>query len=220
MPKGTVAPGKVLPPAPPGTGKGESLSSVPMNGSTYFARLALAGGGPASGSPVPPSVSVPVPEPGAGTPESGSGSDTPESGVPVPGVPGPGSSSRQPGAASVRRKSEPHRTARCRVFDMKFSIGANLGRGDRDTGNSCLRKSCQDKQSYGVLTTRARALLEEFSLRATRGPGGRSGEGGDETAAGATRGGAGRRTRPRVRGVTTASRRARASMDTTSRVAD
>ena len=34
MPNGAAAPGKVLPPAPPGTGDGELLSSVPMNGST------------------------------------------------------------------------------------------------------------------------------------------------------------------------------------------
>src|SRR6185436_3765421 len=34
IPKGAAAPGKVLPPAPPGTGNGELLSSVPMKGST------------------------------------------------------------------------------------------------------------------------------------------------------------------------------------------
>src|SRR6185369_5987433 len=35
MPKGRTGPGTVLPPAPPGTGLGELLSSVPMNGLTY-----------------------------------------------------------------------------------------------------------------------------------------------------------------------------------------
>jgi hypothetical protein len=42
MPKGTVAPGKVLPPAPPPTGLGELLSSVPTNGLTYCVRFASA----------------------------------------------------------------------------------------------------------------------------------------------------------------------------------
>src|SRR4029453_15456004 len=36
MPKGRTGPGTVLPPAPPGTGLGELLSSVPMNGLTYW----------------------------------------------------------------------------------------------------------------------------------------------------------------------------------------
>src|SRR3954469_25458583 len=47
MPNGTVAPGNVLPPAPPPTGLGELLSSVPMNGLTYWVRdrtAAWAGG--------------------------------------------------------------------------------------------------------------------------------------------------------------------------------
>src|SRR3954465_10356171 len=47
MPNGTVAPGKVLPPAPPPTGLGELLSSVPMNGLTYWVRLRAALAGPA-----------------------------------------------------------------------------------------------------------------------------------------------------------------------------
>src|SRR4029453_11446310 len=34
MPKGRTGPGTVLPPAPPGTGLGELLSSLPMNGLT------------------------------------------------------------------------------------------------------------------------------------------------------------------------------------------
>ncbi len=34
MPKGSTGPGTVLPPAPPGTGLGELLSSEPMNGFT------------------------------------------------------------------------------------------------------------------------------------------------------------------------------------------
>src|SRR5690349_14953307 len=42
MPNGTTAPGYVLPPAPPGTGLGELLSSVPMNGLTYWVRLSVA----------------------------------------------------------------------------------------------------------------------------------------------------------------------------------
>src|SRR5690349_17642403 len=42
MPNGTSAPGKVLPPAPPGTGLGALLSSVPMNGLTYCVGLATA----------------------------------------------------------------------------------------------------------------------------------------------------------------------------------
>src|SRR6266508_353393 len=41
-PNGTTAPGKVLPPAPPGTGLGAVLSSVPMNGLTYWVRLSAA----------------------------------------------------------------------------------------------------------------------------------------------------------------------------------
>src|SRR5213592_405814 len=41
-PKGTTAPGYVLPPAPPGTGLSELLSSVPMKGLTYWVRLGVA----------------------------------------------------------------------------------------------------------------------------------------------------------------------------------
>src|SRR5258705_8322221 len=36
MPTGVTGPGTVLPPAPPPTGSGELLSSVPMNGLTYW----------------------------------------------------------------------------------------------------------------------------------------------------------------------------------------
>src|SRR5215470_13688143 len=51
MPKGWTAPGTVLPPAPPGTGLGELLSSVPMNGLTCCVRgstAAVAGDGSAT----------------------------------------------------------------------------------------------------------------------------------------------------------------------------
>src|SRR6266508_4041469 len=47
-PNGTTAPGKVLPPAPPGTGLGAVLSSVPMNGLTYWVRLSAACAGGAA----------------------------------------------------------------------------------------------------------------------------------------------------------------------------
>src|SRR6266508_4649363 len=42
MPKGSTGPGTVLPPAPPGTGLGELLSSVPMNGLTNWVKLSVA----------------------------------------------------------------------------------------------------------------------------------------------------------------------------------
>src|SRR2546429_7761705 len=42
MPNGTTAPGYVEPPAPPGTGLGALLSSVPMKGLTNWVRLSVA----------------------------------------------------------------------------------------------------------------------------------------------------------------------------------
>src|SRR4029450_5063709 len=42
IPNGGTGPGTVLPPAPPGTGLGELLSSVPMNGLTNWVRLRVA----------------------------------------------------------------------------------------------------------------------------------------------------------------------------------
>ncbi len=53
MSNGTTGPGYVLPPAPPPTGLGELLSSVPMNGLTYRVRFgvaAAAGSGARSGA--------------------------------------------------------------------------------------------------------------------------------------------------------------------------
>jgi hypothetical protein len=74
----------VLPPAPPGTGNGESLSSVPMNGSTWCTRSSPGGGGMASGSS-PPSIGDSPSGPGAasmpGTSSSPSSSSSPQ---PVP----------------------------------------------------------------------------------------------------------------------------------------
>src|SRR5262249_60561881 len=42
MPNGSTGPGTVLPPAPPGTGLGELLSSVPMKGLTNWVRFSVA----------------------------------------------------------------------------------------------------------------------------------------------------------------------------------
>ncbi|GAA3348048.1 hypothetical protein GCM10020358_65050 [Amorphoplanes nipponensis] len=50
IPNGTVAPGKVLPPAPPPTGLGELLSSVPMNGLTCGVRSGSAAAWAAAGT--------------------------------------------------------------------------------------------------------------------------------------------------------------------------
>ena len=67
MPNGRTAPGYVLPPAPPGTGLGELLSSVPISGLTNWVRLsAAAGSAVSSAAPAPaagPTRSSPVTAP-------------------------------------------------------------------------------------------------------------------------------------------------------------
>src|SRR5262245_26842770 len=63
MPKGSTGPGAVLPPGPPGTGVGELLSSLPMNGLTYWvsgSTTACAGAGHATAAPVAMSTLAPT----------------------------------------------------------------------------------------------------------------------------------------------------------------
>src|SRR6185503_2510107 len=53
MPNGTIGPGNVLPPAPPGTGLGELLSSVPMNVLTNWVRFKTAAISTSGAPPAP-----------------------------------------------------------------------------------------------------------------------------------------------------------------------